>query len=78
MSTLEWAELEEVSADIAALQSQRQAAKMMGNVERANVLGNELARAVTKRDALIQRISERIGGSDEHAGHAPAWPVYRA
>ena len=76
MSTLEWAELEEVSADIAALQSQRQAAKMMGNVERANVLGNELARAVTKRDALIQLISERIGGGDEQAGGAPRSPVY--
>jgi hypothetical protein len=77
VSTLDWAELEEVSADIAALQSQRQAAKMMGNVERANVLGNELARAVTKRDALIQRISERIGGGDGHAGQAPHWPVYK-
>jgi hypothetical protein len=77
MSTLDWAELEEVSADIAALQSQRQAAKMMGNVERANVLGNELARAATKRDALIQRISERIGGGDDQAGHAPHWPVYK-
>jgi hypothetical protein len=77
VSTLEWAELEEVSADIAALQSQRQAAKMMGNVERANVLGNELARAVTRRDALIQRISERIGGGDDHAGQAPHWPMYK-
>jgi hypothetical protein len=77
VSTLEWAELEEVSADIAALQSQRQAAKMMGNVERANVLGNELARAVTRRDALIQRISERIGGGDGQAGQAPHWPVYK-
>jgi len=78
MSTLEWAELEEASADIAALQSQRQAAKMMGNVERANVLGNELARAVSKRDGLIQLISERIGGGDDHAVHAPRWPVHRA
>jgi hypothetical protein len=77
VSTLEWAELEEVSADIAALQSQRQAAKMMGSVERANVLGNKLARAVTRRDALIQRISERIGGVDGQAGQAPHWPVYK-
>lgn len=78
MSTLEWAELEEVSADIAALQSQRQAAKMMGNVERATILGNELARAVTKRDALIQLISKRIGGGDDQPGGAPRWPVHGA
>ena len=77
MSTLDWAELEEVSADIAALQSQRQAGKMMGNVERASILGNELARAVTKRNALIQQISERIGGGNEHADSAAHWPVYR-
>jgi hypothetical protein len=58
---LDWAELDQVSADITRLQSQRHAAKMMGNPERANVLANELARAVSQRDSLLSRIAERIG-----------------
>jgi hypothetical protein len=64
MLTLEWADLDVVSADITRLQSQRQAAKMMGNAERTAVLGNELARAITHRDDLISRIAERIGGGE--------------
>ena len=61
MLPLEWADLASVSAEITHLESQRQAAKMMANANRAAALSNELARATTERDRLVLRITERIG-----------------
>jgi CheY-like chemotaxis protein len=59
--SIDWAELDTIVTEIDRLQTQRNVAKLRGNVSRLNALSSELAAAMIERDRLVAQIGKGIG-----------------